>query len=251
MSLYPTLLVHVCQCSLFVSPVQGGDGGNRPYVLRSLEPTTALEGQEVHLRVYFRGNPKPTARWFRNAVPIFDSDAYAVTDDGENSSVLVVKDPKQEDSGVFTCLLENISGAVKTSANLSVLAPAEDEGGEGAEEECGGGDEEEQYMVSASTVTTRTLKEMSVAEGDTIRFDIQFKDGDRSQLRFRKDGDELSEEGRRTKVSVDGEVAALTISDARAGQDSGLYECIMKTDGGEAKVQVKVEVKGGAKVEKK
>ncbi len=224
-------------------------------MVRSLEPTTVREGEPVSLRVLFRGTPVPAARWFRDAVPIFDSDAYDVFSDGEGASVLTVKHPKQEDSGVFTCLLENLAGAVKTSANLSVLREGPEEGGDGDGDGNGGDDDDDdgQYLVSASTVTTRTLKEMSVREGDTIRFDIQFRDGDRSQLRFRKDGMDLPEEDEdaRLKVSVEGEVAALTIERARAPEDSGTYECIMRTAGGEARVTVKVNVKKKSEGEKK
>ncbi len=188
----------------------------------------------------FRGSPVPSARWFRDGIPIFDSsEAYDVFSDGNGSSVLTVKCPSEEDSGVFTCLLENLVGAVKTSANLSVVAGDED--GVGGDDDDGGDDG--QYLVSASTVTTRTLKEMTVREGDTIRFDIQFRDGDREQLRFRKDGQDLPVGDDRFGISVEGEVAALTISRAEAPGDSGTYECIMRTAGGEARVQVKVHVK--------
>lgn len=189
----------------------------------------------MSLRVMFHGTPAPNARWFRNAVPIFDSEAYSVTD-GEGYSVLTVLKPATVDSGVFTCLLENTVGAVKTTANLSVLE------GDASQHDSEGDDDHGQYMMSASTVTTRTLKEMQVAEGDTIRFDIQFKDGTKDQLRFRKNGEDLDEDDK-IKVTVEGEVAALTIEKARLKEDSGLYECIMRTEGGEARVQVRVEVK--------
>ncbi len=59
-------------------------------------------------------------------------------------STLKISDVKQDDSGVFTALLENIAGAVKASANLSVL--------EGDADEDESADKEE-YVVSATART--------------------------------------------------------------------------------------------------
>ena len=54
-----------------------------------------------------------------------------------------------DDSGLFTCLIENIVGSCKSSANLDVLESPE-AGGDGKE------------MMQASVTSKRTLKEMNV-----------------------------------------------------------------------------------------
>ena len=53
-----------------------------------------------------------------------------------------------DDSGLFTCLIENIVGSCKSSANLDVLESSE----------AGAGKE----MMQASVTSKRTLKEMNV-----------------------------------------------------------------------------------------
>jgi hypothetical protein len=72
------------------------------------------------------------------------------------SSSLTILDPKPDDSGIFTVLLENLGGSTKSSTNLSVI------------EESAVKD----YVVSSTTSTRKMTKEMEVAEGDTIRFRI-------------------------------------------------------------------------------
>ncbi len=134
-------------------------------------------------------------------------------------------DPKPDDSGIFTVLLENLSGSTKSSTNLSVIAESQ----------------VQDYVVSSKQTTKRTMREMEVTEGDTIRFDIQFTSGDRSQLEFFHEGRRVAEEGESVKISFANDVASLTIEKAQPAH-SGTYECVMKTAAGEAKCQIKCKV---------
>merc|ERR1712107_834712 len=93
-----------------------------------------------------------------------------------------------------------------------------------------------EYVMEATTSSTHTMKEMTVNEGDNIRFDIGFSGGYKNNLEFTHDGRTI-EETSGISITVENEVASLLIE--RAGPDhSGLYECIMRTEGGEARCQV-------------
>jgi hypothetical protein len=89
----------------------------------------------------------------------------------------------------------------------------------------------------------RTLKEMTVNAGDSIRFDIGFSGGSKENLEFRQDGRQLTEGGG-LRIQVEADVASLII-EAASPEHSGLYECIMRTEGGEARCQVRCLVVGG------
>jgi hypothetical protein len=90
----------------------------------------------------------------------------------------------------------------------------------------------------------RTLKEMTVNSGDSIRFDIGFSGGSKDNLEFRHEGRRLVEGAGGVRIQVEKDVASLII-EAAAADHSGLYECIMRTDGGEARCQVRCLVVGG------
>ncbi len=90
----------------------------------------------------------------------------------------------------------------------------------------------------------RTLKEMTVNSGDSIRFDIGFSGGSKENLEFRHEGRRLVEGAGGVRIQVEKDVASLII-EAAAADHSGLYECIMRTDGGEARCQVRCLVVGG------
>lgn len=199
-----------------------------PIFTTSLEPANVTEGQEAKFYVEFDGEPAPAVKWFRYSFPVENSDDFKVINE-TNKSTLIIKQTCQDDSGIFTCLLENLVGSSKASTNLTVVEAGEE------------------YVMQASTKSKRTLKEMQVNEGDNIRFDIQFTAGDKSNLTFFHDGKTIKEEdmdGKETggvKISVENDVATLLIANATP-KHSGTYECHMKTDGGEATCSVMCNV---------
>ena len=81
---------------------------------------------------------------------------------------------------------------------------------------------------------------MIVVKGDSIRFDIGFSGGSKENLTFFHDSKEIAE-GEGISIKVENDVASLMIETAEPCH-SGLYECLMKTEGGEASCQVKCQV---------
>lgn len=194
-----------------------------PSFIRSLEPVTATEGETAKLMVEFNGEPVPAVKWFRYSFQVQNSDDFQIRTT-DTSSCLIIKKTCTDDSGIFTCLIENIVGSCKTSTNLNVVESGED-----------------MYTMEASVVKT-TLKEMNVNEGDNIRFDIQFTAGDKSNLKFTHNDKPIDDvTGNDVKISVENDVATLLIANANPNH-SGLYTCHMKTDAGEATCSVKCNV---------
>lgn len=192
-----------------------------PNFVKSLEPVTVSEGEAATFRVEFVGQPNPVVKWYRYSFPVKDSKDFQVVTT-ETSSSLTITKTCADDAGVFTCLLENIVGAAKSSSNLNVVETGQE------------------YVMMASTSTKRTMKEMNINEGDNIRFDIGFSGGDKSNLEFTHNGQTI-EESSGISISVENDVASLLIEKANPSH-SGMYECIMRTGGGEARCQVNCQV---------
>ena len=193
-----------------------------PNFKRPLEPVTVSEGEEAKFTVEFVGDPTPVAKWYRYSFPITTNDDIKIVTENGKSTLTVLK-ACPDDTGIFSCIIENIAGASKSSTNLNVVESGQE------------------YVLQASTRTTRRLQEMTVSAGDNIRFDIQFSAGDKSQLQFFHDGRPIEEDEEGVKISFDNDVATLLIENA-AAKHSGLYECLMRTAGGEARCQVKCQV---------
>ena len=203
-----------------------------PNFKKSLEPVTVTEGQEAKFEIEFTGDPMPVVKWFRYSFPIDNSDDFKITTEDYRSTLTVVK-ACTDDTGIFSCVIENLGGASKSSTNLNVVESGQE------------------YVLQASTRTMRKLQEMTVNAGDNIRFDIQFTAGDKSQLEFFHDGRPIKEEEEEgVKILFVNDLATLLIENATS-KHSGLYECLMKTPGGEARCQVSCRVVEAAKIEAK
>ena len=91
-----------------------------PNFTQPLEPVSVAEGQPAVFRAAFSGQPNPVVKWYRYSFPVHDSKDFKIfTTDTE--SALTIAKTCADDSGVFTCLLENIVGAAKSSSNLNVM----------------------------------------------------------------------------------------------------------------------------------
>ena len=91
-----------------------------PMFQQSMEPVTVTEGEPATFSVQFSGSPNPVVKWFRYSFPVHDSKDFMITTSDSSSSLKIAK-TCADDSGVFTCLLENIVGASKSSSNLNVM----------------------------------------------------------------------------------------------------------------------------------
>ena len=192
-----------------------------PVFKKPLQPVKVTEGEAATLSVEFEGQPCPSVTWYRNSLPVKDSKDFKINTESTSSSLTITK-TCAEDSGVFTCLLENIIGASKSSSNLNIL------------------EDGQEYVMEASTKSMRSMKEMTIFEGDNIRIDIGFSGGDKSNLEFSHNGVKIEEmEG--VSINVENEIASLLIEKANPNH-SGLYECLMKTEGGEARCQVQCNI---------
>ena len=192
-----------------------------PNFEKSMEPVTVKEGESAKFHVEFNGQPNPAVTWYRYSFPVKDSKDFQITTT-DTSSTLVINKTCADDGGIFTCLLENIIGASKSSSNLNVV------------------EDGQEYIMQATSKTMRTMKEMNINEGDNIRFDIGFSGGDKSNLEFTHNGTKIIEM-KGVSITVENEVASLLIERANPNH-SGLYECVMKTEGGEARCQVKCNI---------
>uniref|UniRef100_A0A8C1IND1 non-specific serine/threonine protein kinase n=1 Tax=Cyprinus carpio TaxID=7962 RepID=A0A8C1IND1_CYPCA len=89
-----------------------------PVFLRKLKRAAVAAGCDVRLRVSVGGNPRPTLHWYHNDDPLIN--------DHEDYDGLWIRDCKQADGGLYTCVAVNHLGEARTSAVLAVLDLGED-----------------------------------------------------------------------------------------------------------------------------
>ena len=274
-----------------------------PLFTTHLEPVVVEEDDQAQFRVEFEAHPRPVIKWLRYTFELKSGNDIKIMEQN-NSSTLYIKKACLDDTGIFTCLLENPAGSTKSSTNLTVLEknPQTQEQEENQETSMmesmttyTSSSFIEQQQESSSTMSqstqqvqqkqssstmiqsksrnnmiesqqrsnknitnTNTKKSMNKSENnknkienqkimhvkkkDKIRIDIQFKDGSKSDLTFTHDGITLTESNQEgIEITFSNDIATLTIDNAEE-KHSGLYQCIMKTEGGEARCSVNCQV---------
>ena len=234
-----------------------------PLFTTPLEPVVVEEDDEAKFRVEFEASPRPVIKWLRYTFQLNTSDDIKILE-GDTSSTLIIKKACIDDTGIFTCLLENPAGSNKSSTNLTVLEknPQENQQ-ESTMMESTTTYTSSSYIEQSSSMKSNEIKKssseiqkssneiqqksnnqktMHVKKNDKIRIDIQFKDGSKSDLTFTHNGTPLTDSNQEgIEITFSNDIATLTIDNAES-KHSGLYQCIMKTEGGEARCSVNCQV---------
>ncbi|XP_028966661.1 muscle M-line assembly protein unc-89-like [Galendromus occidentalis] len=103
-----------------VELLETSDLSVQPRFLVPLEPTTALEGNPVEMKVEVIAVPPPAIQWFFHGRPITTSRDHRIKTKGKKSN-LVIPEAFAEDSGPYEVSAVNIVGTAKTKANLTVI----------------------------------------------------------------------------------------------------------------------------------
>ncbi|CAH8612085.1 unnamed protein product [Schistosoma intercalatum] len=108
----------------------------KPYFTKTFSPEIELyEGERLILTAEACGNPIPFIKWYLNGQPLVDSPDHQQTQVGPPVSDvnelqphpvimtghLIMNELFPEDSGLYTCIAENIAGQAEVMSNISVI----------------------------------------------------------------------------------------------------------------------------------
>ena len=96
-----------------------------PSVIKGLKKTQVIiTGKVTNLTCQGKGNPQPTILWLKNGQKITKISRVTVSSstsaDKLVTSELVNSDTKYEDSGVYTCVIDNTVGGTNSSGTILV-----------------------------------------------------------------------------------------------------------------------------------
>ena len=207
------------------------------------------ENQKAVFKVQFEASPRPVVKWMRYTFQLENGEDISI-ENTDSSSILTINNTCPDDSGIFTCIIENPAGATKSSTNLTIVEKKEVVVQSQSQQKSSVTTMQSSTVTQQSSSSSSTKIEqkssssatasriMHVNKNDKIRIDIQFIDGSKSDLTFTHNGKPLTDSNKEgIAITFKNDIASLTISNAEE-KHSGMYECIMKTAGGEAKCSV-------------
>uniref|UniRef100_A0A1I7S955 Muscle M-line assembly protein unc-89 n=1 Tax=Bursaphelenchus xylophilus TaxID=6326 RepID=A0A1I7S955_BURXY len=183
--------------------------------LKPLKDQEVIEGERVEFTV--ETNTKPhTIKWYRNGKEITPDNRIELTEDG-NVISCVLKWAQSSDQGQFKVVLTNSAGPAESEAKLTV-----------------------NKKLTLPPKIIKDLENAIVAKGDAIIFEVVV-DGDVADVKWLKDGKNVTNENGFKPEKVDDKTYRLTIPVSELDH-AGEYEVQLSNDGGKATSTAAAEV---------
>ncbi|XP_039299676.1 peroxidasin homolog, partial [Nilaparvata lugens] len=88
-----------------------------PTFVTTPENLTTKSGSLARLRCVAEGSPAPVITWFKDGNTVTPATRFSILEGG---STLEIRDLKESDSGLYTCLAQNQVGSAEANADLRV-----------------------------------------------------------------------------------------------------------------------------------
>ncbi|XP_063239264.1 obscurin-like [Bacillus rossius redtenbacheri] len=188
-----------------------------PKIKTKIEDSSVKIGETYKVTAEVEGIPTPEVKWYKNGKQVVSSSRVKVKQESAGVYTLTVSDAQLEDSGAYL-LVAAAGDAAQTSQfwRFTVLSPP-------------------QFL--------KTLrKAVDLREDDSLVLEVKVEGDPKPEIKWVKDGREVTADGKRVTVSDDGHTHTLTLCKV-SRRDMGLYSCEAWNDHGWTKDESQVNVR--------
>ncbi|XP_059055424.1 peroxidasin [Achroia grisella] len=165
-----------------------------PTFLTVPRPKNAILGEKIEFKCTAQGFPKPVITWFRNTLPLPESDNYVLKNENQ---IFIILEVTIDDEGLYHCKAQNTEGIIEASAELKV-------------------DE----INSIPPRITVQPEDTDAFKGTSIQMPCEVEGEPPASIEWRKDGSRVRPDGR-IAITIFGSLIINNVSVT----DTGLYEC--------------------------
>ncbi|PVD38115.1 hypothetical protein C0Q70_00726 [Pomacea canaliculata] len=184
-------------------------------------------GQSAKFKVSFEGSPSTQLSWSKDGQSLSSSSKYKMYEQ-DGYHYLEIQNVHSDDSGMYVCTIENSAGTDAASAELDVFAKPK--------------------LLTRNTpappVLVIPLKDVEATVGEhNVRLECKVQDADESEVTWFHNGKEVQPSSH-YRIRFTGAIASLVVLEAEE-DDSGLYECVLSSGGGEIRTSCSLFVTAG------
>ncbi|CAL1291290.1 unnamed protein product [Larinioides sclopetarius] len=188
----------------------------KPEIEQELKPTQLVEGKPGKLVAKVSGEPKPKITWLKEGRPIALNGRFSMEEAGDGTVALLISNVTPDDAGLYSLVVTNDEGEATSQAPVSTIPPGK------------------------KPEFTKELEKVDLLEGQPLRLEAKVT-GKPTSIKWQKDGEDVSDDGRvQLSESPDGTIA-LTIEKAKQS-DAGKYTVIASNAEGKVRSAALVQV---------
>ncbi|KAL3121108.1 hypothetical protein niasHT_005368 [Heterodera trifolii] len=227
--------------------------GEPPDFLEWLSNVRARPGSQVHHKVVYTGDPRPSIAWFINGHEMRDSSEISIQTDSNTSALVINSFSPDKHVGEIICKAENDAGEVSCTANMATYTSdmfTESESGSMVE------DQQMREMLEVERQTMRTptpimapafitkIKDTRTQRGHQAIFECVVPDTKGVCCKWLKDGKEIELIARiRVQVqTIEGFTTSELVIDEVEPEDAGKYTVVVENVAGSAVCEAELTV---------
>ena len=191
----------------------------RPEFTQNIQAVEATEGEETIIEVRLAGRPRPEVEWYKGSRQIFDGGRFSFDHDEDEEDLysLVIRNTQQTDAGTYKCVAVNSEGRASCRGEVVVTE-----------------------KLFAPRFVGDEEGPITVTEEDELNIAVDIKGNPRPEVEWHKDG-ELLTKSNNLDIRSRGDKYAVFIYVTKTS-DSGLYQCVAKSNRGTASRTYEVNV---------
>ncbi|XP_062571039.1 myosin light chain kinase, smooth muscle-like isoform X2 [Saccostrea cucullata] len=183
------------------------------------------EGQTAKFKASYEGPPGTKLLWTFNGMVLSNDTKHKIYQE-KDVHWLEVCDVTKDDTGLYTCTIQNATGSSQASAELEVLVKPKPVSKKG---------------FVAPEVDIPLSDQYITPDQKSVVLECKFSNAIDANTTWYKDGRKLNS-GYFAKQTFDGRLARLTLNKV-SEREMGTYECVASNSGGEAKTWAQLSYK--------
>ncbi|XP_043238277.1 obscurin-like isoform X8 [Amphibalanus amphitrite] len=187
-----------------------------PKFRKKIQDMAIMIDETVRIEVDIDGTPKPEVKWYKDGQKLTETDRLRLVEESDTKYVLLIDRMELTDAGSYSIVASNTMGQMSDFWKVTAQAPPK--------------------------FTKQLLREVVKGEQESATLEVKIQGSPVPKVKWYKDGEEITVDGRHYSVENDGHIYTLTIN-GLTRTDSAKYTCKISNEFGQDETTCQLHVK--------
>ncbi|XP_037085172.1 obscurin-like isoform X4 [Pollicipes pollicipes] len=187
-----------------------------PRFRKKIQDMAIMCDTPVRMEVEIDGTPTPAVKWYKDGQKLNESDRLRLVQESDTKHVLLLDRMTLQDAGSYSIVASNTMGQMSDFWRVIAQAPPK--------------------------FTKQLFRECVKGQQESATLEVKVQGSPVPKVKWYKDGEEITVDGRHYSVENDGHIYALTVNGLDR-TDSGQYTCRISNEFGQDETSCQLHVK--------